>query len=234
MNISDLQIFLNGKGARLEVDGRGGPSTAMSMWSLFQNRAALAVTEDQIAGYARRLGCSVRQLKAVAQVESNGGGFLPSGQPKILWERHYFWKRIAIKLASKSVAGALLAASVAGGYTIDADKDGRNDSWEKLVEGATVNPVAAFESCSWGKFQIMGAWWKKLGYVSVYDFAWSMVAREAGHYEALCRYIEVFGLVPALKALSSSPATCRAFAKGYNGPNYEKGGYHIKLAAAMR
>ena len=234
MSFASFQQWLYNHGASLAADGKPGPATRAAIWSLFQNRKAAAITTDDLTRFANRLGCTVRQLQAVATVESNGGGFLNSGHPKILWERHYFWKRMAVKLASGSVSGAWLAHPTGGGYTIDADNDGLNDSWEKLVEGAMRNPQAAFESCSWGKFQIMGAWWQKLGYANPFNFAYSMVESEAGHYEALCRYIEVNGLKPAIQALSASPQTCVAFARGYNGPGYAKGEYHIKLARAMR
>jgi len=60
------------------------------------------------------------------------------------------------------------------------------------------------------------------------------VQSEADHYELLARYIEVFGLTGALRALSADPDDCRDFAKRYNGPAYEKNRYHVKLAEAMK
>lgn len=211
----------------LVVDGAGGPLTRLALWTMFSNRRAPSVSDGEIEAYARRLGGTVAQVRAVAQVECAGSGFLETGHPKILWERHYFFKRLQIKVP-------LVSDPAPGGYTLDADKDGRNDSWEKLIEAAMRAPAWAFESASWGKFQVMGAWWQKLGYSSAIDFAWSMRQSESGHYEAMVRYIERFGLVLAFRALSSSPEACRAFAKGYNGKGYERFAYHQKLAAAMR
>jgi hypothetical protein len=80
----------------------------------------------------------------------------------------------------------------------------------------------------------MGFWWKALGYPSAIDFAWSMRESEAGHFDALVRYIQHNKLAGAFRALSTDPETCRAFAKGYNGSGYRKFEYHIKLARAMR
>jgi hypothetical protein len=36
-----------------------------------------------------------------------------------------------------------------------------------------------------------------------------------------------------MAALSADPDRCRAFARAYNGSDYEKLGYHAKLAQAM-
>jgi hypothetical protein len=170
----------------------------------------------------------------VAAVESGGDPFLPTGQPKILWERHWLFRRLGRVLTASSVAGHFLAASAPGGYTLDADRDGINDSWEKLVEACRVDPVAAFESCSWGKFQIMGGHWRALGYASVFDFAWSMRESELGHYRALAAFIRANKLEAALRRLGPSPSDNEAFARGYNGRNFAKLDYHGKLARAMR
>jgi hypothetical protein len=222
-----LQDWLNAMGwtPRLLVDGSAGPRTREAFYGLFANRNAPAVTIGQIEAFAARLGGTVKQLRAVAAVESSGGGFLPSGHPKILWERHYFFKRLKLKIP-------LLSDPAPGGYTQDADKDGINDSWEKLVDGAMRNPFSAIESASWGKFQVMGAWWEKLGYHGALSFAWSMRESEAGHYEAMVRYIEVFGGKALFQRIDGSPANCRAFAEFYNGPKQR--GYDTRIAAEMR
>lgn len=227
MTLRDFQRWLNAHGAQLVEDGMPGPRTRNAVFSIFANRNAPAITHEQLAGFAKRLGCTVKQINAVAAVESSGGGFLDSGLPKVLYERHYFWRRMRIVIP-------LLSNPAPGGYTIDADKDGLNDSWEKIADAAMRNPIAAFESASFGKFQIMGAWGSKLGYPNSIEFAYSFSRSEAAHYEALVRYIEVFGLRAAVQQLSSDPETCKAFARGYNGKNYAKLGYHIKLARAMR
>jgi hypothetical protein len=227
MNLVDLQRWLIARGANIVADGKPGPRTRAAILDTFINRAALAVDPAELARIAARLGGSARQLAAVAKVESAGGGWDDAGRLKCLYERHYFWKRLRIIIP-------LLSNPTPGGYTIDADRDGINDSWEKVADAAMRNPIAAFESASWGKFQIMGAHAKALSYSNAVDFVWMLTRSEAAHYEALARYIEVNGLRKAFQALSTDPAACRAFAKGYNGTGYEKGGYHLKLAGAMR
>jgi hypothetical protein len=228
-----LQAFLNTKGAGLVVDGAVGPATRAALFRLFANPDAPKVTADVIGAIARELGAKPEQVRAVAKVESAGGGYQPSGHPKILWERHWFFRRTALKLAS-SIAGHFVGHPNPGGYTLDANRNGVNDSWEKLLEGCARDPVAAFESASWGKFQIMGGHWKALGYPSVFDFAWSMVESEAGHYRALAAFIRANRLDPALRAISTNAATNERFARGYNGPAWRKNDYAAKLARAMR
>lgn len=223
-----LQTWLNAKGwkPQLVVDGLPGPATRAALIGIFANRQAPAVTDAELAGFAARLGGSLQQLRAVAKVESGGSGFLVTGQPKILWERHHFWKRLQL-------AAPLISNPKPGGYTIDANHNAVNDSWEKLAEAAMHAPAWAIESCSWGKFQVMGFWWQPLGYASAIDFAWSMRESEAAHFEALVRYIQHNQLAGAFRALSADPETCRAFARGYNGAGYRKFDYHTKLAEAM-
>ncbi len=228
-----LQQFLNTKGAALAVDGAVGPKTQGALFDLFANPAAPAITPGEVAMIARELGAREAQVRAVAKVESASGGFLPSGHPKILWERHWFWRRLKVKIGS-ALPGQWIAHPDPGGYTLDADRDGINDSWEKLIEGCAHDPVAAFESASWGKFQIMGGHWKALGYPSVFAFAWSMRESELGHYRALAAFIKANGLVRAVQAISAQSVTNEAFARGYNGPAWRKNDYAFKLAQAMR
>ena len=229
-----LQRFLNGRGEGLVEDGKIGPVTLAALGRVFSNRNAAAVTNADIVAVAQLLGCAPMQVRAVAKVESAGGGFQDDGRPKILFERHWLRRRIGKVLGAISVKGHFLAHPTPGGYTLDADRDGKNDSWEKLEEASQTDPVAAFESCSWGKFQIMGGHWKALGYPDVFTFAWSMVQSEAGHYRALAAFIRANNLAPAMRRISIRPADNEAFAAGYNGKAFRKNNYHVKLAAAMR
>jgi len=232
MNIElmELQVWMNGKGAspRLVADGLKGPATRAAIIDVFRNRGAPAITRPQLKMIADRLGASVRQVAAFAAVESAGGGWDDSGLLKCLWERHYLWRRVR-------VAVPFLSDPKPGGYTTDADRDGINDSWEKLADASLrFGAEAAFECASFGKFQIMGAHWKKLGYPSAVDFVWHLSRSEFAHYEAFARYIETFGLVEALRAVNGNPENARAIAKGYNGKHYWKQGYHEKIAAHWR
>lgn len=221
MTVADLQRWLNERGASLTVDGQGGPQTRAAILSVFTNLQAPAVTDDELAEFADRCGASLKQLQAVAKVESAGGGFTDSGLPKILYERHYFWR-----LTKGAHGQTPWSNPKGGGYS--------ESSWDKLCRAACVDPDAALASCSWGKFQIMGAHWEALGYPSPLSMAYTMRQSEADHYEALVRFIAANRLQDEMRAISRDPETCRAFARQYNGPAYERFSYHTKLAEAMR
>lgn len=228
MNHRQFQTWLNSKGANLVVDGQFGPKSKAAMIEVFRNRAAPAVTQADITALAARLKCTPRQIAAVAQVEGGGSGWDNTGLLACLYERHYLWRRVKIAIP-------LLSNPTPGGYTIDADGDGINDSWQKLADAtARFDIETALECASFGKFQIMGAHWKALGYASALDFVWQLSRSEADHYDAFGRYLEVNRLLPALRAINGDPENARPLARGYNGPGYESGGYHIKMASAWR
>lgn len=223
----NLQLWLNDHGANLVVDGEAGPATRNAIIETFRNTNAPAATFDEINKVAYRLGASPRQLRAFAKVESSGGGWDDTGLLKCLWERHYLWRRIKLALP-------LISDPKPGGYTIDDDHDGICDSWEKLADAACRFGFSiAAECASFGRFQIMGAHWKALGYIGVGDFVWRLSRDELAHYVAFARYIEVNGLKPALRAVSSDPAACKAIALAYNGKRALEAGYHMKIARAF-
>ena len=227
MNIREYQQWLADHGGQLGVDGIPGPRTRAEPLRVFANLKAPAVTADEKSAIARSLGGTVEQIDAVASVESSGGGFQNDGLPKALYERHYAWRGLRVKIP-------FLSDPQPGGYTTDADRDGVNDNWEKIVDLALRNPIAAYESASFGKFQIMGAWAPKMGYESALDFVWALSRSERAHYEALARFIAVNNLTGAFRKISASPASCEAFALGYNGKQGVARGYHQKIARAMR
>jgi len=215
MDVRELKAALG-----VTVDGMFGPVSTGALLSSFVNTNAPAVTAEQMAGFANRLGCTLRQLQAVATVESAGAGFDNQGRPKILFERHWFHR-----LTHGDHSPALYSSPQWGGYDIS--------SWTKLAAACAVDPDAAFASCSWGKFQVMGFHWSTFGFASSYALARSTVKSEAAHYELLARFIEKHRLNDALRALSRDPDDCRPFAEGYNGSGYARNHYHSKLAAAM-
>lgn len=224
MNIAQLQRAI---GTR--PDGLWGPASKHALLTTFTNRTAPAVTAKDLAAAAYRLGCSILQLQAVREVESDGTGFDAAGRPKILWERHRFHRQTGGRFSPSE-----FSQSTMGGYTYDANKDGVVDSWDRLSAAIATGFVdVAFQSCSWGAFQIMGDWWDELKYASPFDMAISTRVSEAAHLDMLVRFIEHNGLQDEIRALTSNPATCRAFAAAYNGPAFRKNRYDEKLAAVM-
>lgn len=215
MTIAELQEAIG-----TPADGQWGRASREQLLAWFANPSAPAITVAELGAFATRLGCTVRQLAAMATVESSGNGFDRDGRPKILFERHYFHR-----LTDGKWSPSIFSDAVAGGYDLN--------SWVKLALACGRAPDAAFASASWGKFQVMGAHWHALGYASPFELAASTRAGEVAHYELLARFLEANGLTDELRALSRNADDCRAFAKAYNGPAYERNAYHTKLARAL-
>lgn len=220
MTVTELQQWLNTHGQTLVVDGQCGSKTREAIKAAFQNDCAPAVTDADIVILASRLGCTVKQLKAVSIVESGGKAFDDNGRPKMLFERHLFHRATDGEFTPSS-----FSQFKGGGYN--------ENSWDRLTHAACANVDAAFASASWGKFQVLAKWWKLLEYPSPLEMAYSTVVSEVGSYEMLARYIEHNNLKKALQSLSANPKTNEAFAKGYNGPQYKQFAYDTKLAKAM-
>lgn len=222
------QSWLNSHGAKLRVDGKAGPATRSATIETFRHRTAPAATEAEIAAIAQRSGFNLRAMKAVARVESGGAGWDVTGLLACLYERHYLFRRIGL-------AWGLYSSATPGGYTVDADGDGINDSWEKLADAsARYGMEKVFECASFGRFQIMGAHWEALGYASAPEFVWALSRTEAAHYDAFARFIRANSLTAALNRVDGYPENCRAIAAGYNGKSYAAKGYHQKIADAWK
>lgn len=229
-DVAWVQMWLNlNAGANLEIDGVWGTVSRSAFITAFANRNAPAITEEELLKIALELGdVDTNRIKAVAVVESNGGGFFNSGLPKILWERHKYWlhlKNVSLRKIS------WFANPSYGDYTMDVNNNGINDSWEKLSLAIADDPLAAFKSISIGKFQVLGEWYRECGYAHPIEMLWAASRGEKAHYEMLRDYILKVGkLKQAFLKLNGNPDDCRDFAKGYNGSAYERYKYHIKLA----
>lgn len=108
--------------------------------------------------WAEVLGCEANVIKAVAIVEAaRYGAFLDTGEPLILFERHWFdrltkGKYRGMKVDSSRIPNSArtISSPIAGGYgTVGIQH-------EKLSYCVSLDRTAALKSCSWGLFQIMG------------------------------------------------------------------------------
>lgn len=178
------------------------------------------LTEQDYINAAKELGCEVAAIKAVAEVESRGSGFLPSGEPKILFERHRFYKYTN---GEYSVSNPDLCNKTPGGYGKESDQH------TKLQRASILNREAALMSCSWGKFQVMGDNWQKLGYKSLQEFINKMYESEAGQLDSFVRYIKNFRLLTYIRNKNWAK-----FAEFYNGPGYKANNYDVKMEVAYK
>lgn len=218
--------------ANLVADGIAGPKTLASLTGADCSRL---LGNTHLVNAAKRLGVELAAVLAVNEVESHGEGFLSNGKPKILYERHVMYRLIGTPRFDGDDAAALrthadqlavqypnLVNPRAGGYA------GGTAEHQRLAQARMLDALCADESASWGAFQIMGYHWQRLGYASLNEFLTRMATNEAEHFEAFIRYIEADPVLH--KALKTKKWA--VFAKGYNGPDYQRNLYDVKLDRA--
>ncbi|MFM2480135.1 N-acetylmuramidase domain-containing protein [Celerinatantimonas sp. YJH-8] len=247
-NVRQLQQLLKQAGFVLKVDGDYGENTEKAVLhyqkrhDLVPDGCAGAKTLTALKGGntdkylklptlrqgARQLGVPLAAVLAVNEVESRGCGFDAKGRPVILFERHIMYRRLQAKGMRQQQLDALAAKepnlvnAEAGGYL------GGEDEWQRLEQAKQIDESCAIEAASWGLFQIMGEHWQRLGYDSAQDWQTQMQTSEASQFLAFSRFIKANH--PLLTALRSQHWA--VFAKGYNGPSYQRNAYDAKLARA--
>lgn len=180
---------------------------------------------SEIKKVARKYNVPFENLAAVVEVESNGvtsARVDGKQEPLIRWEGHYFDRRLSG--AKREKARKMGLAHPSAGRVKNPSK--QQARWDRLlVPASTIDQKMALESCSWGLGQVMGAHWRKLGYRSVQEMVRVARSGVGGQIELMIRYCDKFGLLDELRR-----GDFAGFARGYNGPNYNK--YDIKMANA--
>jgi hypothetical protein len=182
---------------------------------------ALPLDQEGIAKIADRMGIKDGELWAVINVETSGCGFLPDRRPKILFERHIFSRETGSRFDQTNPD---ISNRTSGGYGLDGP-----NQYSRLEEALALDREAALKSASWGIGQVMGFNAGIAGYSDVEAMADAMTVSENEQLSAMAGFIIYNGLHKALSANDWD-----AFARGYNGPDYAKNKYDIKLEAAYR
>ena len=187
------------------------------------------ITEEQFKEAAQSIGCEVAAVKAVNDVESSGNGFVSAGRPKILFEGHIFWKQlqlVGIDPYSLLIGPGNENILYPHWDTALVKPFYKQDQYQRLEKAKSIHLEAALKSASWGAFQIMGFKHKACGYSTVEQFCMAQID-EYLQLQAFCNYLRSTKLHLKLKALD-----WKGFARGYNGPDYAKNQYDIKLHRA--
>lgn len=177
------------------------------------------LTEKDFADAAEKLDVSVAVIKAVCKVEAPRGGFLPSGEPVILFERHQFSRRTGRKF---DIDHPHISNPTPGGYA------GGQAEHARLAEAVSLDRDAALASASWGRFQIMGFNHAAAGFGDIQSFINAMYESEGRQLDAFVSFLLHEGLAIYLRRHAWAD-----FAARYNGPNYSVNAYDTKLAAAF-
>lgn len=184
------------------------------------------LVDSDFAWAAERLGWDEAMVRAFAEVESRDAGFLESGEPVILFERHIFHRLTGGRFSGSHPD---ISSRRPGGY-------GRAGAHQhtRLQRAVELDRDAALKSASWGLFQIMGFNHSRAGFAKLQDFINAMFRSERAQLEAFVSFV------------LSDPDLVRAgrhrntylLAERYNGPAQDAApgraqDYDFKLAQAL-
>jgi hypothetical protein len=169
---------------------------------------------------AATLGCEVAAIRAVGDVESGGRtGFLPDGRPKILFESRVFSKLTGGQhdATHPDISTARWIRNYVGGA----------GEYDRLERAMQLDREAALKAASWGKFQILGMNYSRVGSRTVDEFVVAQKLSEKEHLDAFVKFILSHDLSDELRERRWAD-----FARRYNGPGFAKNHYDEKMAEA--
>ncbi len=168
------------------------------------------------------LGCSVSMIRAVDDVESAGRGFLANGRPAMLFEGHLFHKLTSGKYSKKH-------PTISYPKWTKAHYKGGAAEYRRLEQAMRLDEEAALRSASWQRFQILGDNFAVCGYRTVQEFVDAMFRDEDNSLEAFVYFVRRRGLDDELRRKDAD-----GFAYGYNGKDYKRNQYGVKIRNAER
>ncbi|MEX3073478.1 N-acetylmuramidase domain-containing protein [Vibrio alginolyticus] len=217
----DGRIDVNGR-SHLKLSGQVARQSLATVYTLPIVSSKESLTESDYINVAQKLGCEAAAIKAVSEVESHGDAYFSNGKPKILFEAHIFSRLTsrAYDMSHPSISSRSWNRSLyIGGVS----------EYSRLNKAIQLNPNAAIQSASWGRFQIMGFNFKLAGYSTAESFVEGMFKSEKAQLYAFVAFIEKSGLVKHIRDKNWA-----SFARGYNGSQYQKNQYDLKLEKAYR
>jgi len=100
----------------------------------------------------------------------------------------------------------------------------KEDRLVQFGKAVYLEPLRAYESASWGLFQIMGYHFKVCGYSSALAMSAILQSSVEANVTAFGKILQSMYLIDTLRAKE-----WEKFAKIYNGPEYKLNNYHIKM-----
>ncbi|HJV75798.1 MAG TPA: N-acetylmuramidase family protein, partial [Noviherbaspirillum sp.] len=170
------------------------------------------LTQADIEAAAKELGCDEGLIYAIAKQESLSSSFFKLGNrtvPKILYERHQFRNKTrpsktaaspyekkypdicgpAYTRAKKNTKGEWIHYKSGAVLTEhDVYGPGGIHQYKRLSKAYQLDWSAALQSCSWGKFQIMGFNYEAAGFRDVISFTKAMSRSETEHIKAFLKF----------------------------------------------
>lgn len=184
------------------------------------------LSQNKVEEIARQLDTSKAKVLTVVAVEARGRGFAGVGGTLIqaLFERHKFHSELSKKGDKAKLAKAValgLANKKPGGYpkTLEAVH-------EQIRKACAIDEDCALRATSWGMGQVMGFNCRDVGYSTASDMVEEFLTGEDAQIQAMADFIVHNHLDDELQR-----GDWKGFARGYNGPDYERNDYDGKLAS---
>lgn len=196
------------------------PPPAVDYLSTLRAESTAKLTRADFEAVAAQLGCEWEALAAVSEVESGPlGGFASDGRPIILFERHLFSRKTNSAFDTTNPA---VSNRTPGGYPRT-----QAERWAQMAEAYALNELAALESASYGRFQVLGQNYSNLGMADARAYVSKMARSEKDQLDAFVGFIRANSLIDELQQLRWAD-----FARRYNGPSYAQNQYDTKMAQA--
>jgi hypothetical protein len=163
----------------------------------------------------------IAAIRAVLDVESNGGGFLSDGRPKILFEGQHFYRLTPLPVSATrpDLSYPDWDSSKYGDYQYE---------WRRLTDAIGFDRYNAIQSASWGMMQVMGFNHIAAGYEDLERFVDDMFKAEYYQLKAGLEFCAFNDLLRHLRGRDWA-----SFALGYNGSGYRQNNYDTRLAQAF-
>lgn len=191
------------------------------------------LTAADFARAADILAVNVATVRAVAEIEAAGRGFLPSGRASLLFESHIFGRLTQHRhAAARDSRGRALSSR-----SWDRTLYGPAGEWQwdgRLLPAARLDSGAAHRAASYGLFQVLGTNHAAVGaaldpprWQRIEEFVTAMNSGAAAHLDSFVGFVRANRLDGALRRRD-----WQAFARSYNGPAFRQNRYDERLAAA--
>ncbi len=196
------------------------PAAAGDYLASLRKESHASLTRSDFEAVASRLGCEWEAVAAVAEVESGPlGGFADDGRPVILFERHLFSRKTNSQYDGSHPT---VSNRTPGGYPRS-----QADRWAQLAQAYALNPEAALQSASYGRFQVLGQNFANLGLPNAVAYVTKLAKSEKDQLDAFEGFVRANGLTDELQRKDWP-----GFASRYNGPGYAANQYDQKMAQA--
>ena len=122
---------------------------------------ARTLTDADFARAAEALNVEVAAIRAVAEVEAAGAGFIADGRPAVLYEAHVFHRLTKAARHRQGSPGRQLSSP-----RLDRSLDGATGAAQhnRIEDAAKLNCGRGAQGASWGTFQILGENHKAAGH----------------------------------------------------------------------